>query len=155
MSGIFDPDSFMNMTVEESNSTSSTPCPPGEFIGIVKEIKARQWKKKDDPSVVGMALDILWSVDDANVKQLLERDEVVVKQGVMLDVTDAGGLDMGKGKNVGLGRLREALNLNEKGQPFSFPMMVGRPAKIVVSHRPDNNDTSIVYAEVKAVAKLS
>lgn len=154
MSGMFDPDTFVNMIVDQPNSTSSTPCPADEFVAVVKEVKARQWKKKDDPSVAGMALDILWSVDDAAVRALLDREEVVVKQGVMLDLTEQGGLDMGKGKNVGLGRLREALSLNEPGQPFSFSMMAGRPAKIVVSHRPDNNDTSIVYAEVKAVAKL-
>ena len=150
---IFDPDQFANMTVMEANSTVSTPCPAGEYLAIVKEFKARQWKKKDDPSVVGMALDILWSVEDQAVKAELDREEVIIKQGIMLDLTIEGGLDMGKGKNIGLGRLREATSLNTPGQPFAFSMLPGRPAKIVVTHRPDPADTSIVYAEVKAVAK--
>lgn len=147
----FDPDLFLAQTVEQANDTKVVPCPAGEFMGIVKDFKARQWTSKKDPSVSGVALDITWSVDDQGVKTLLDRDEVTVKQGIMLDMTEQGGLDMGKGKNVGLGRLREALGLNVPGQPFSFPMLAGRIAKLTVSHRVDGED---VYAEVKMVAKV-
>ena len=66
-------------------------------------------------------------------------------------LSDSGGLDMGKGRNVGLGRLREALNLNQPGQSFSFSMIPGRLAKVSVSHRIDGEN---IYAEVKAVARV-
>ena len=151
----FDPNTFLNMTTTESNSTSQTPVPVGEYIGVVDKVEARPWQKKDDPSVAGMALDILWSIDDANVKALLERDKVTVKQGIMLDITPEGGLDMGKGKNVGLGRLREALDLNQPGQPFGFSMLTGRAAKVAVKHRVDNKNPENIFAEVSAVAKLA
>ena len=147
----FDPDQFLAQTVEQANDTKVVPCPAGEFMGYVKDFKARQWTSKKDPSNSGVALDITWSVDDQGVKQLLDREEVTVKQGIMLDMTEQGGLDMGKGKNVGLGRLREALGLNVPGQAFSFPMLSGRVAKLTVSHRVDGED---VYAEVKMVAKV-
>ena len=147
----FDPDQFLAQTVEQANDTTIVPCPAGEFMGYVKDFKARQWTSKKDPSNSGVALDITWSIDDQGVKQLLDRDEVTVKQGIMLDMTEQGGLDMGKGKNVGLGRLREALGLNVPGQAFSFPMLSGRVAKLTVAHRVDGED---IYAEVKMVAKV-
>lgn len=149
---MFDPNQFLDMQVTEANSTSSTPCPVGEYMAIIDEVKPRQWQKKDDPSKSGLALDLIWNVDDANVKALLERDKVVVKQGIMLDLTDSGSIDMGKGKNVSLGRLREALGLNTPGQAFSFSMLKGRVAKVQVSHRVDGDQ---IFAEVKAVAKVA
>jgi hypothetical protein len=140
---MFDPNTFLDMTVQESNSTVTTPVPIGEFIAVIEDVKAREWKKKDDPSVAGMALDVVWNIDDANVKQLLERDKVAIKQGIMLDLTPEGGLDMGKGKNVGLGRLREALDLNQ--------------AKVKVTHRIEQKpgEEAKIYAEVGAVAKIA
>lgn len=147
----FSPEQFLEMQVNESNDTKVIPVPVGEYIALVSEVKCRQWQSKADPSKSGLALDVIWEVDDQAVKELLGREKVTVKQGVMLDLTDGGGLDMGKGRNVGLGRLREACDLNIPGQPFSFQMLPGRAAKINVQHRVDG-DT--IFAEVKAVAKL-
>lgn len=149
---MFDPNSFLDMTTTEANDTKLVPVPAGEYIALVDEVKARQWKKRDDPSVGGLALDVKWSIDDAAVKELLGRDKVTVEQGIMLDMTEAGGLDMGKGKNVALGKLRDAVGLNVPGQPFSPNMLVGRMAKIRVEH--DVNGDQI-YARVKATTKLA
>jgi len=151
---LFDPSTFLEMQVAEANSTVSVPVPAGEFMGYIEKVEARPWTSRTDPSKSGVALDVLWNVDDAGVKALLDREKVTVKQGIMLDITETGGLDMGRGKNVGLGRLREATDLNAPGQPFGFTMLVGRPAKIVIEHRPDPKNPEVVYSEVKAVAKL-
>lgn len=148
---MFNPDQFLDMTINDSNSTQTVPVPVGEYTAIAGEVKCRQWQSKADPSKSGLTLDVTWEIDDAAVKQLLGRDKVTVKQGIMLDLTDSGGLDMGKGRNVGLGRLREALNLNQPGQSFSFSMIPGRLAKVSVSHRIDGEN---IYAEVKAVARV-
>lgn len=147
----FDPDLFLSQTVDQANDTKVVPCPAGEFTGIVKEFKARQWTAKNDPSNTGVTLDITWTVDDEGVRQVLDRSEVTVRQGIMLDVTEAGALDLGKGKNVGLGRLREALGLNVPGQPFAFSMLTGQIAKLTVSHRVVGED---IFADVKMVAKI-
>lgn len=148
---MFSPEQFLDMQVTESNDTKVVPVPVGEYLGVVKDIKIRPWQSKKDPSMAGIALDVTWIVDDSNVKQLLGRDEVTVKQGIMLDTTEAGGLDMGKGKNITLGRLREAVGLNTPGQPFAVSMLPNRMAKIAVSHRVDG-DT--IYSEVKSTAKF-
>jgi len=149
---MFNPDQFLDMQVTDSNDTKLVPVPVGEYTAVIEEVKCRQWQSKKDPSMSGLTLDMQWSVDDSAVKELLGRDKVTVKQGIMLDLTDSGGLDMGKGKNIGLGRLREALDLNKPGQPFAFSMLAGRVAKVAVSHRIDGDN---IYAEVKGVAKLA
>lgn len=146
----FDAQSFLEATVTSSNDTKIVPVPIGEYMGIIDKVAPRQWQSKDGTQS-GIALDIVWLVEDAGVKQLLGRDTVTVKQGIMLDLNASGGLDLSKGKNVGLGRLREAVGKNEEGQPFSFAMLPGCAAKISVSHRLANDDT---FAEVKGVAKL-
>lgn len=148
---MFSPEQFLDMQTIEANDTVVAPVPVGEYIAVVKDVKMRPWQSKSDPSKAGMALDVQWTIDDQSVKAALGRDEVNVKQGVMLDIREDGqGLDMGKGRNIGLGRLREATNLNAKGQPFAVTMLVGRMAKVKVDHRVDGEN---VYAEVKQVAR--
>lgn len=146
----FDPNTFLNTTYEEANDTKITPCPVGEYLAVASKVDAKTWASLDG-SKSGVKLEILWEIDDANVKQLLGRDKVTSRQNIWLDLNEAGtGLDLGKGKNVGLGRLREALDLNTPGQAFAFSMIEGRLAKVMVSHRVDGED---IYDEVKKVAK--
>ncbi len=148
---MFSPEQFLDMQITEANDTKVIPVPAGEYLAVVKEVKIRTWTSKKDPSMSGLTLDLQWTIDDANVKALLGRDEVNVKQGIMLDTTEAGGLDVGKGRNIGLGRVREATGLNSPGQPFSVTMLTGRMAKVKVKHRVDGEN---IYAEVDAVTKV-
>lgn len=145
---MFNPDTFLQGSVTESNDTKKIPCPVGEYLAVAEKVEARQWQSKDGLKS-GIALDITWSIDDPAVKEVTARENVTVRQGLMLDVLDGGGLDMSKGKNIGLGRVREALGLNTPGQPFAPSMIQGRMAKVTVSHRVDGED---IYDEVKKVA---
>jgi hypothetical protein len=147
----FDPAQFVDATCTEANDTKVIPVPVGEYMGICSKVEARTWASKADPTKSGVTLDITWDIEDEGVKSALGRDKITVRQGVMLDVTASGGLDFGKGKNVGLGRVREALSLNTAGQPFAPSMFVGRPAKVSVTHRIDGED---IFAEIKKVAKF-
>ena len=148
---MFDPNSFFEQVITEVGSTEAVPIPAGEYLATIDKKEVATWQKKDDPSVSGLKLKITWSLEDQAVRDLLGRDKVVVAQDIMLDITETGSLDMGKGRNVGLGRLREATNLNTPGQPFAFSMLVGRMAKVKVTHRLVDN---VPFAEIKAVAKL-
>ena len=147
---MFDANAFLESSVSTSNDTKIVPVPVGEYQGIIEKVLPRQWQSKDG-SQTGIALDVFWLVEDANVKQYLGRDVVTVKQGIMLDTTPAGALDTSKGKNIGLGRLREAVGKNQDGQAFSFAMLPGLAARISVTHRVTDTD---VYAEIMGVAKL-
>lgn len=143
----FDPATFLNQTVTDSNDTKVVPVPAAEYLAIATKVDIKPWAKKDG-SDSGLKLEIVWEVQDENVKALIGR-EPTVKQDQMLDLTAEGGLETGSGKNVGLGRIREALGLNTPGEPFAFSMIQGRMAKIMVSHRINGED---VYAEVKKIA---
>lgn len=148
----FDAQSFLDASVSGSNDTKLIPVPEGEYVGVIDKVAARTWTSKDGSSS-GVTLDVTWIIEDEAVKQELGRTTVTCRQGIMLDINAAGdGLDMGKGKNVGLGRLREALGLNKPGQPFSFNMLPGQAGKVVVSHRIDGEDT---YSEIKKVGSLN
>lgn len=149
----FDVESFLNTTVTDSNDTKVVPVPTScngkdLFLMIADKVEVRQWQGKADPSKFGLALDINWIVEDEDIKAHCAREKVYVKQGIMLDMNDSGGLDMGKGKNTALGKLREALGLNAPGQPFSFSMITGRMAKNGIKHRENPNDPEAPFAEV-------
>lgn len=146
---MFDPEIFLQSSIQGANDTKTIPVPIGEYTAVIEKITPRQWQSKDG-SQTGIALDVQWLIDDQSVKEALGRDSVTCKQGIMLD-TNNGALDMSKGKNIGLGRLREAVGLNDPSKPFSFHELPGRVAKISVSHRISGEDT---YSEVKAVSKM-
>jgi hypothetical protein len=150
---MFDADSFLSSVVTGANSTKVVPCPVGDFPGLIDKISARQWQSADGTKT-GVALDVSWSVEDDGVKATVGRDVVTARQGIMLDLTPDGAIDLGEGKNVALGRLRAAVGLNDPTIEFSFNQLPGRMAKIKVSHRPDKNDPEIVYAQVDAVTAL-
>ena len=151
----FDPNEFLNSTVTDSNDTTMI-SPPDNMSGdgyqiLADKVDVRAWQGKTDPSKSGLTLDIQWLIEDEGVKAFCGREKVVCRQGIMLDLNDSGQLDMSKGKNVGLGKLREALDLNTPGKPFSFSMIAGRMVKGWVQHRVDGEN---VYAEIKRVGKL-
>lgn len=150
---MFDVQAFTDQAINEANSTSVVPVPVGDYTAIADKFEIRQWVNKEDPTKSGLALDVHWAIDDQAVKDLLGRDKVTVKQGIMLDLTEEGGLDMGKGKNVGLGKLRAALGLNNPGQSFSFNQIPGQIAKIKIGHTPNPKDAESPFVNVVMVAK--
>jgi hypothetical protein len=152
MSSTFDPAAFLDQSISGTLDTKMTPCPEGEFIAVIESVNPRPWNSKDGTKA-GVALDVLWANDDAGVKQQLGRDKILVKQGIMLDLDATGQrLDVSKGKNINLGRLREALDMNDASQPFSFNMLPGNAARARVTHRMDQNGED-VYADIKMVTK--
>lgn len=144
----FNPDTFLNTETEYASATSYTPCPEGEMPASIKAIKPRVLT--DGRAV----LDVTWIVDDETARQETGMAEPSVRQTLWLDTTESGGLDFGKGKNVSLGRLREALGQNAPGKPWAPGMLVGGVAKVKVSHSIDKRDNATINADVKAVLPL-
>jgi hypothetical protein len=149
--GTFDPSTFLDIQTKEANSTEYIPLDEGEYTGIVETVDVREWTSKKDPSKRGLALDIVWNVDDQGQREKLSRDKVLCKQGIMLDLNASGGLETGKGMNVNLGRLREAVGLNKPGEPFSFRMLVGQVARVSVKNRIDEG---AIFSDIKSVTKV-
>lgn len=151
---LFDANTFGQMSFTESNSTESVPVPVGEWPATIGDKKIDTWAAKDGSSS-GLKMYVYWDIEDPAVREVTGREKSRVRQEFMFDLVEGtGALDFGKGKNVRLGRLREATGLNTPGQAFSFDMLVGRMAKVNVKHRPDNRDASILYAEVTDAARM-
>ena len=108
---------------------------------------------KQDPSKQVTVTDIVYELDDQAARTATGLDTPTVRQSVFLDLTPNGKLDMSKGKNIGLGKLREALGLNDPNKPFSFADLPGRAAIVTVEHTP-GKEPGDVYANVSKVGKL-
>ena len=147
-----DAQALLDASITGANSTQMVPVPAGEYTGIIEEVEIRPWQGKHDPTKTGQKLDCKVIIDDEAVREELGRDKVVMVHEVMLDLAaDGMGLDMGKGKNVHLGRLREAVGLNDPAMPFGFRMLSGRALKVRVEHEIYNNEPQ---ARIRAVTKL-
>lgn len=144
----FNPDTFLNSETSEANATTYVPVPEGEFNASIKDVKPRVLS--DGRAV----LDLSWIVDDEQARVETGMAEPLVRQTLWLDITEQGGLDFGKGKNVGLGRVREALGQNQSGKPWAPGMLIGGVAKVKVAHSIDKRDNVTIQANVSSVVAL-
>lgn len=154
MGSAFDPKLLLDTQTEQANSTERIPVPAKEHAAVITEVDIRSGNKDGKD---WHFLDVTYQLDDPEVKALLGREKVTLTQGVGLDFTPQGGLDYSKGRNVTLGRLREAVGLNKPGEPFSFRMLVGKPLKILVTHSASTRpgaQPGDVFENVSAFVKL-
>lgn len=145
---VFDADNFMNTQYSEANATKIIPCPAGEYNAVIADIKSRVIEKTGQ-----VILSLSWEIDDAKAREITGRPKLTVRQDIFLDLNEQGGLIFGEGKNVGLGRVRAAVNQNAAGQPWSPGMLKGKAARVKVTHRPDK-DTGDIYDQIGAVSAL-
>jgi|3_EtaG_2_1085321.scaffolds.fasta_scaffold07868_3 hypothetical protein len=145
---------FANQEVQGMGSTEYVPVPASTdgYNGIVKKVALRDGVS-DKNGEQWIALDITWIVDDAGVREEMEREEVTLRDSMFLNFTDDGRLDNGKGKNVPLNRLREATGLADPDLAFRFSMLEGKVARIFVVHK-TNKNTGAPQAEINKVAAL-
>jgi len=143
----FDPSSFLDATITEVQ-VRRPPLPPADYIGTIGEPKITPWQGKADPTKSGIRADIPVVLDTARVEG--QPPTITITYGIMLDVTDAGMIDLAPGKNGKLRGFREALGMNAPGSPFSFRSAQGRLIKAKVGHRTHEGE---IFDEIQSVAK--
>ena len=154
---MLDPQSLLNTSTDQSTSTSLDPVPEGEFIALSAPIdkdsfSSFDYKKGDRVGQKGWRLTLFWKIQDESAGEYNGRK---VRQQFLIDLSaDGTALDHGKGKNISLGRLREALRQNVSGQPWSPAMLGSQVAKIKVKQSFDDQDSSKIYSEVDSVTAL-
>lgn len=145
----FDPQNFLDAITTEALERSP-PIPAGtELIATITDLQQNDWQSRDGTKS-GKKFDV--QLEAQTTPQLQQQGippVVRMKDSIMLDLTDGGSLDLGPGRNFRLRIYREATGLNQKGQPFSARMLVGRQIKIVIKHRIGNDQQ--IYSEVGAV----
>jgi hypothetical protein len=141
----FNPDTFMTEEQSGTLETSFTPIPEDEYTAIIKDVTAGSTPNG------APKLDVQWLIDSEEVREFTGMDEPSCKQTIWLDLDDNGKLAMGANKNVGLGKLRDALGQND-GSPWSPAMLIGQPARVLIKHNPSGRGDGNVYANVVQVA---
>lgn len=147
---VFDPEAFLDSSVEGEMDDHLTPVPPGDRPGQVKSVQ----KPKEittDAGDIYYLMEVIWHITDDESKQATGRDEPTCRQTIFLDITPEGSLDLGKGKNVQLGALRTAVGQNKKGKKWSPQLLVGAMGLCHVE--PDRKDPDN-YSRVTKVAAL-
>lgn len=145
----FDPDLFMQTQVKDALDTKVAPCDEGEYQLQCNKSVAKQITSKAGETFIIMEVD--WEVLDDAQRAKTGREKINARQSLFLDINDSGNLDTSHGKNIELGRLREALGMNKSGKAWSPAMMQGMTCWGYVTQEPNANDPSIVYNRVKRV----
>jgi len=151
----FDPERFKHGQFDIGEGLSTEIIPPDEGV---YNAKISNWNLVGGTSQVRedgsggndwLRLDITYELEDpdGSQKEKTGRDPVTARQGLFLDLTDSGDLDFNQGRNVRLGQLLEACELNSG--TFAFNMLDGKPVKVLVRHRTTDNGR---MAEVNRVA---
>jgi hypothetical protein len=148
----FDPNSFMQMEVTDANATKYISVPAGEWPARIVDVKGRVVKNADGNE--SPVVDVFYGITDPKVVELTGMDEPRVRQSLFLDMNPSGGLAVGEGKNVKLGKLRDVLGQNQAGVRWNFDMLRGGIVKVKVSHSPNPKDAENPYVNVDAVSKL-
>jgi hypothetical protein len=143
---VFNLEEFGNME-SEPMSTVMEAMPEGDYSAMIEAYEVRAGtSKKGEPF---HSLDITWEIDAPEVKERLGRRKLTARQSMFLEVEN-GRLATGKGKNVRLGALREAINQNKPGWKPS--MLTGAAAKVHI--KPRILDDGRQFDDVTAVTRL-
>lgn len=162
----FDPDEFMNSTIDQPLETERTLCPEGEYKAMIDDFTRDafetfefEYKRGPNAGQPGSMTNfsIPFVIDDDKVKQSMEMDKVVVFKRVVLDFADGGkALAWGKNKNIELGKIRKAVGQNNPG-PWSPAMLRNAgPLMVKVVHRKGKrkDGSDFVMAEIERVAPI-
>ncbi len=160
----FDPNTFMQQTVDAPMETEFQLCPIGEYRAMIDDFDDKAFEQFDFTYKQGpragepgsmTRFNLPWIINDDAVKASMGRDKVVVSQNLILDVKD-GLLEWGKDKNVNLGRVRQAVGQNTPGAWSPSQLRGAGPAIVKVDHttytRKDGTEGK--RAEVVRVTKL-
>ncbi len=147
----FDVQSFMQTIVDRSTSTQYVNPPDlDDAIGIVKKTDGHTFTK--DGGTEQVVLDVTFDIIDPRAVAKTGRESGnLARYSVFLDLV-GGALDMGEGKNVKLGKLREAVQQNIPGQPWAPSMLEGKTCRCKLVNR--KSDDGAEYCDVKAVFPL-
>lgn len=160
----FDPDTFMQQTVDQPLDTEYFKCPEGEYPAMIGEITSQNFETFDFTYRNGpqagqpgsmTKLNIPFVINDDKLKAATGRDQIIVNKQIILDLKD-GALDFGKNRNVELGRVRQAVGQNNPG-PWTFANLSGAgPVMVRVEHRTfkRKDGTQGENAEVTGVVAL-
>ncbi len=158
----FDPIAFLEMPLDQPLERRAL-LPARDYTAIIRSVNTRRWSSKDKYDdagnlKAGIAIDLELAIQiPLEIKESLnfDKDELVLKDSVMLDLNAQGGIDTAKGKNNALRRYREALDMNKAGEVFRIAAMAGRMLLVRVAHEEYPVGSGNLLEKVGGVARLA
>jgi hypothetical protein len=158
----FDPDTFMNQTVDEPMATNLAGVPEGEYTAMIGDFDSKAFRtinvtdKVTGGTHARPVLEIPFSILDDALKAKLGREQVTHRETYWLDLGPDGKLDTGPDKNVRLGQLRKVLGQNEANTPWAPSMLRNMgPLKVMIKTTSDKRDPEKKYTNITRYAKIS
>ena len=118
----FNPQEFLNKTIDSPMATQIKPCPEGEWKAMIStKIPVLEWfdeaswtDKKTHQTKTQPTIKIPVEIIDERAKELIARETIIVSYDGFLDMLPNGHFDTGEDKNVRLGAIREAVGQNQE-----------------------------------------
>lgn len=145
---IFNPEVLMNCVTETQMSTFIPPWPEGEWVVSIAKIDFKN--PKENMVLMELTLETI----DPDVVSVTGIDPSQVRYAVFLDLTPSGMLDDTEGKNIGVGKIREAVGQNVAGVPWSPSLLAGQQFRVKSTQKSDKDNPEIIRTEVKGIAPL-
>jgi hypothetical protein len=157
----FDPQAFLDMPVDGAFERRP-PLPVNDYVAEISSLEARQWTSQskfnaDGTPKSGIAYDVMLTVqvpEEVRRETGIQTDTLKIKDSIMLDLNDQGGLDTAPGANRQLRAYREALDMNKPGQAFRATEMIGRMVLVRVKHEEYPQGSGNMQERPAAVARL-
>lgn len=151
----FDKEAYLNQEFNQENAIKYLNPPSGEYEAMCDGVDIQEMERRDNADNQQPYMTILnvthrligERAEEAKQKNdWPEGKPFIARQSIFLDLEGSDGrlstggvLAFGPGRNVPLGRLREAVGLNRPGEPFSFKRMIGAgPYRVKIE--PDRKD---------------
>lgn len=159
----FDPAAFLDMPVSEV-SVKRPPLAAADYLATIKDVVPEVWSSKDKYDEKtgmlrsGMKYSVTLSLEVPEAERArvgMTLTSIELKDTIMLEMNDAGGIDTAPGKNGALRRYRDATDMNKAGEVFSARRMIGKLILVRVGHREYPVGSGDIFEEVKGVAKFA
>jgi hypothetical protein len=155
MSDMFDPQAFLDAVMDQPLERREPLPTTQDYTAVIGEITAHRWtSQKEDAKVKsGIRFEIPLTIDlPADLVERLgyDRPTFTLKDSVMIETTEQGGIDFGKGKNGQLRAYREAVGKNNPGDTFSPRQLQGQVVMVKLRHKEYNGAR---LEEVAGIAK--
>jgi len=156
----FDANAFMTQTYEGVGSTQVTPIPAGRYVALIgandADVNATSFTNKKT-NEQGLRLEVAFNLldDSGALRAAIDGREPRINESFFLELDAKGRLDMGKGKNVRLNRLRAAVGQNT-GAAWSPMMLRGAgPLQLDIVVEPDKQDPTIPRNRIKSIGQVT
>ncbi len=151
----FDAAALLNATTTNAGSTEFLLLPTDEeFVANLRvdSDPAKAFKQGVKDGRDWLMLNVQVELSGARIAELLAgRDKRTIQWGIPLDVTPSGGLDMGKGMNVTLNKLREAVGQRKEGSKWGVSDLNGQTIRVKIKQRKVDDK---VYDDIGSFTKF-